>query len=121
MKNCNPKLTTSDPNVRFTRQNEDQEESGTNDSLIERFREILGGIVYLAVSTRPDIPQALNIFARFSENTKKEHLTSTKIYLQSRGIRPRNCISLPILQRPSYQRAYQYSRGYVGSRQTGFY
>lgn len=78
MGNCNPKLTPSDPNVRFTKDGNPQEETADEEPLIGRYREILGGIMYLAVSTRPDIAQALNVLARFAENPKKEHMTGAK-------------------------------------------
>jgi hypothetical protein len=34
--------------------------------------------MYLAVSTRPDMAQALNVLARFSENPQNVHLTAAK-------------------------------------------
>jgi hypothetical protein len=48
------------------------------DPLLNRYREIIGGIMYLSVSTRPDVAQALNVLARFSENPQKEHLTAAR-------------------------------------------
>lgn len=34
--------------------------------------------MYLAVSTRTDMAQALNVLARFFENHKKQHLTAAR-------------------------------------------
>jgi hypothetical protein len=76
MANCNPKSIPSDPNVHLRKGTKDQEVNMPADPLLNRYREIIGGIMYLAVSTRPDVAQALNVLARFSENPQKEHLTA---------------------------------------------
>ena len=92
MGNCNPKLTPSDPNVRFTKDKKTQEEADEN-PLIGRYREIFGGIMYLAISTRPDIAQVLNVLARFAENPKiRTHdWCQTLIGLPQRNKYPRIC------------------------------
>ena len=78
MINCNAKSTPSDVNVKLSKSIQTQEVNSSSDPLFSRYREIIGGVMYLVVSTRPDMAQALNALARFCENPTKEHLTAAK-------------------------------------------
>jgi hypothetical protein len=78
MNNCNAKSTPSDVNVKLSKSIQTQEVNDLSDPLFSRYREIIGGVMYLVVSTRPDMAQALNVLARFCENPTKEHLTAAK-------------------------------------------
>jgi hypothetical protein len=78
MANCNPKFTPSDPNVQLSKGTPTKEANPSSDPLLHRYREIIGGVMYLAVSTRPDMAQALNVLARFSEDPQNVHVTAAK-------------------------------------------
>jgi hypothetical protein len=78
MANCNPKFTPSDPNVQLSKGTPTKEANPSSDPLLNRYREIIGGVMYLAVSTRPDMAQALNVLARFSEDPQNVHVTAAK-------------------------------------------
>lgn len=46
------------------------------------YQSAIGGLMYLAVSTRPDIAFAVNNLARFNSNPQKEHWTAVKRILR---------------------------------------
>ena len=47
-----------------------------------KYQSAIGGLMYLVVSTRPDIAFAVNNLARFSSNPQKEHWTALKRILR---------------------------------------
>ena len=78
MATCNPKSTLSDPDVHLSKGTKTQETDTPPEPLLNRYREIIGGVMYLAASTRPDMAQALNFLSRFCQDPQAEHMTAAK-------------------------------------------
>lgn len=77
MEDCKPVSTPVDISSKLTQ--------ATDDSLCvdqHRYQSAIGSLMYLSVSTRPDISFAVSSLARFSSNPTKEHWTALKRLLR---------------------------------------
>jgi hypothetical protein len=80
MDHCHPKSLPADPGQRLCK-NQDN----STENVRVPFKEAIGSLMYLMLSTRPDIAFSLNQVSQFSENPKKEHWAAVKrilAYLQ---------------------------------------
>ena len=46
------------------------------------YGEIIGGLLWLSINTRPDIKQAVSVLCRFVKNPGKIHWTAAKLVLR---------------------------------------
>lgn len=70
---CHPKSLPADPGQRLCK-NQDN----STESIRVPFKEAIGNLMYLMLSSRPDIAFSLNQVSQFSENPKKEHWEAVK-------------------------------------------
>ena len=83
--NANPVLTPLDPNVKF---DTFEKSESMDDKIVTGYAQLIGSLMYLAISTRPDIAFAVNKLAQFSSNPKPEHWTAAKrIFRYLKGTR----------------------------------
>ena len=77
MQDSNPTSTPVDVNSKL------QPAKDTDEPLNQtKYQSAVGSLMYLAVSTRPDISYAVNNLARFNSNPQKEHWTALKRVLR---------------------------------------
>jgi hypothetical protein len=77
MEECQPKSLPADPNSRLvTNKKPLLEENAEKESF--PYREAVGSLIYLAVTSRPDISYAVNQVAQHSENPNRSHWTAVK-------------------------------------------
>ncbi|XP_065893742.1 uncharacterized protein [Dysidea avara] len=73
MQDCKPVSTPVDPGAKLTKS------SNSEDCLDQqRYQSAIGALLYLSVSTRPDITYTVSTLAKFSSNPTKQHWTSLK-------------------------------------------
>ena len=77
LKDTNPVSTPMDPDVKLDYKPEEEEEPETNDATYS-YSTLIGSLMYLAISTRPDISFAVNRLAQFTRNPKPRHWTAVK-------------------------------------------
>jgi hypothetical protein len=68
MDHWHPKSLPADPGLRLSK-NQDN----STEIIRVPFKEAIGSLMYLMLSSRPDIAFSLNQVSQFSENSKKEH------------------------------------------------
>jgi hypothetical protein len=74
MENCNPATSPMDPNVKLQKLPE-----GESYSEIQRqYQSIVGGSMFAAMNTRPDIAYAVQTVSQFNINPGPTHLTAVK-------------------------------------------
>lgn len=66
--NCLPVATPADPGVKFTKNTE-----SSKDKNVFPYRQAIGSLMYLMITTRPDICYIVGVLSRFLENPKVEH------------------------------------------------
>lgn len=71
MENCNPVLTPSDVNQKLEPSEEEQ-------NLDVPYQEAVGALMYLAVTTRPDIMYSVSKCAQFCNNFSSSHWVAVK-------------------------------------------
>jgi hypothetical protein len=77
MEECQPKRLPADPNSRLvTNKKPSLEENAEKESF--PYREAVGSLIYLAVTSRPDISYVVNQVAQHSENPNRSHCTAVK-------------------------------------------
>jgi len=73
MQDCKPVSTPADPGAKLMKS------SKSEDSLdLQRYQSAIGALLYLSVSTRPDIAYSVSTLAKFSSNPCKQHWTALK-------------------------------------------
>ncbi|KAJ3504791.1 hypothetical protein NLJ89_g7753 [Agrocybe chaxingu] len=92
LSNANPVATPLDPNINLD--NFDQEDQVVQDEgevdlrVTTSYATLIGSLMYLAISTRPDIAFAVNKLAQFTANPKPKHWTAVKrIFRYLKGTR----------------------------------
>lgn len=78
MFDAKPVLTPLCPNSKLTKQTCNSKEEGP----IVPYRELMGSLMYLAVSTRPDIAFAVSYLSQFNEDHDTTHWTAAKRVLR---------------------------------------
>lgn len=78
MSDCNPVSTPVDICVKLTKKDKGSDEEETNFA----YRELVGALIYLAVTTRPDIGFAVSYLGQFNNCYRKEHWTAAKRVLR---------------------------------------
>ena len=77
MQDCKPVSTPVDPGAKLTKS------SNTEDSHDrQRSQSAIGALLYLSVSTRPDITYSVGTLAKLSSNPTKQHWTALKRVMQ---------------------------------------
>lgn len=82
MEDSKPASTPMDASSRLDRPNDEVDEEVRKLS----YRELMGSLMYLAVSTRPDIAHVVSALSQFNENFDKKHWAAAKrvlCYLKS--------------------------------------
>jgi hypothetical protein len=77
MEECQPKSLPADPNSRLMSKNKSSPEENTDGENFP-YREAVGSLIYLAVTSRPDISYAVNQVAQHSENPNRSHWAAVK-------------------------------------------
>ncbi|XP_072762590.1 uncharacterized protein [Anoplolepis gracilipes] len=77
MIDAKPVNTPMEPNLKLTMQGENQE---NKDNV--PYRELIGCLMYLAVTTRPDIAYAISFLSQFNNGYGSEHWTAVKRVLR---------------------------------------
>src|ERR1700759_82718 len=77
LSDANPVSTPMDPNVKLDYEPDEPQSPGTNDATWS-YSTLIGSLMYLARSTRPDIAFAVNQLAQFTQNPKPHHWTAVK-------------------------------------------
>lgn len=81
LQNLNPVTTPMDPNVKLDDygKTDDPDKQGEQDTRVSAsYAALIGSLMYLAISTRPDISFAVNKLAQFTNDPKPKHWTAVK-------------------------------------------
>ena len=79
---CNAVSTPADPTQKLTKEMCPRTDEERKQMEKVPFRELVGGLQYLAFSTRPDICYAVNAVSQYSSNPGKAHWTAAKRVLR---------------------------------------
>ncbi|XP_055523283.1 uncharacterized protein LOC129717422 [Wyeomyia smithii] len=82
MIDCNPVVTPVDGNQRLSKEMSPKDECEKQRMALVPFRELVGGLQFLAQCTRPDIAYAVNCVGSFSSNPGEAHWTAAKRILR---------------------------------------
>ena len=90
--NANPVTTPMDPNVNLDNWEDEEDtspiEGSSSNRLTDGYAALIGSLMYLAISTRPDIAFPVNKLAQFTSNPKTMHWTAVKrIFRYLKGTR----------------------------------
>lgn len=84
---CAPSSVPADPGMKFIANN------GEDESNCFPYREALGSIMYLMVTTRPDLAYIISVLSQFASKPNKIHWNGIKLVLHYiKGIMPWHCI-----------------------------
>lgn len=78
MENCQPKSLPADPNSRLTAKKKPSLHENHQDDEIFPYREAVGSLIYLVVTSCPDISFSVNQVAQHCKNPKKLHWAAVK-------------------------------------------
>jgi len=78
MNDCNPVSTPADPNQKLTKDMAPKTADEQNEMSVVPYQEAVGGLLYIAQGTRPDIAYAVNSVSKFSNNPGKAHWAAVK-------------------------------------------
>jgi Reverse transcriptase (RNA-dependent DNA polymerase) len=82
MQDCNAVATPLDPNVKLQKLPDNIAYS----EIQQTYQSLIGGLMYTAICTRPDIAYAVQSLSQFSSNPGPEHLTAAKrVYRYLKG------------------------------------
>ena len=89
---ANPVTTPMDPNVNLDNWEDEEDtspmEGNSSNRLTDGYAALIGSLMYLAISTRPDIAFSVNKLAQFTSNPKTMHWTAVKrIFRYLKGTR----------------------------------
>jgi len=82
MKECKPVSTPFIPGLKLTRGNERIADDEKNKLEGVPYRELIGSLIYLSNTSRPDLAFAAGVLSRFSVNPRKEHWQAAKHVLR---------------------------------------
>lgn len=78
MSDCNPVSTPLDPGTKLVKDNTWQDSDGEKPP----YRELVGCLLYLAISTRPDISHTASLLGQFNDCFSKNHWNAAKRVLR---------------------------------------
>lgn len=73
MNDCKPVSTPADPNQKLTTEMTPKTSDEINEMSKIPYQEAVGGLLYIAQGTRPDIAFAVNTVSKFNINLGKAH------------------------------------------------
>jgi len=82
MKHAKTASTPIDPNLKITKEMCPTTEDERQEMKNRLYRELIGGLIYLANATRPDIAFAASILSRFCTNPGRDHWITAKRVLR---------------------------------------
>lgn len=82
MKDCNPVATPADPNQKLSKSMSPKTSMERDEMKNIPYQEAVGGILYIAQCTRPDITFAVNSVSRFNNDPGKPHWEAVKRILR---------------------------------------
>lgn len=78
MNDCKPVSTPADPNQKLTKDMAPKTADQMDEMTAVPYQEAVGGLLYIAQGTRPDIAYAVNCVSKFNNNPGKAHWTAVK-------------------------------------------
>ena len=75
---CSPVSTPINPGARLSQEQSPKTPEDVNGMRSVPYSHAVGSLMYLAISTRPDIAYAVGVLSRFSSNPGKEHWAAVK-------------------------------------------
>ena len=82
MTECNPVRIPAEPSLRLSRDMEPADVETTAKMRSIPYRQVIGSLMYAAITFRPDITYAVNQLARFCENPGESHWSAAKKVLK---------------------------------------
>ncbi|XP_071578912.1 uncharacterized protein [Temnothorax nylanderi] len=82
MEDCKPVATPMNPAVKLSKKMSPTTEEDKKQMSQIPYRNVIGSLMYLATSTRPDIAYAISILSQFSENPGQDHWKAAKRVLR---------------------------------------
>jgi hypothetical protein len=83
MQDCNAVTILLDPNVKLQK----LPDNITHSEIQQTYQSLIGGLMYAATCTQPDIAYAIQSLSQFSSNPGPEHLTAAKrVYHYLKGM-----------------------------------
>src|SRR5271169_266388 len=82
MEECTPARAPHQPNFYLTKDMCPNAETETIDTSQPPYNELIGGLLWLATNTRPDILPAVTVLCRFTRNPGIQHWKSAKLVLR---------------------------------------
>src|SRR4051812_12745532 len=84
MSECHPVATPLDPSIKLCRAPSEGEisEKADKSANATHYQSIVGSLMYLMVSTRPDIASAIGIISQFATDPRQSHLSSAQRMLR---------------------------------------
>jgi len=82
MTECNPFRIPAEPSLRLSRDMESADVETTAKMRSIPYRQVIGSLMYAAITFRPDITYAVNQLARFCENPGESHWSAAKKVLK---------------------------------------
>lgn len=82
MSDCKPVATPADPNQKLTKDMSPKNSVELEEMSTVPYREAVGGLLYIAQGTRPDISYAVNVVSKFGTNPGKAHWSAVKRILR---------------------------------------
>ena len=78
MSECRGVVTPLEPNVKFSKAQEPSTKEEEQKMEDIPYRQAIGSLMYLMVSTRPDIASSIQVFAKYMQNPGIEHWEGVK-------------------------------------------
>ena len=78
MSDCKGVVTPLEPNVKYSKKQEATTEVEVKTMEVTPYREAIGSLMYLMVSTRPDLGSSIQVFSKYMQNPGPEHWLGVK-------------------------------------------
>lgn len=78
MTSCNPVSTPADPNQKLVKEMAPKTAGELEEMMTVPYQEAVGGLLYIAQGTRPDIAYAVNTVSKYNNNPGKPHWAAVK-------------------------------------------